>query len=76
MSLIFYSVFAVTFLMFRGARWFILLWIFSFLPVALVAHFYPSQNIFMYAAKIFGNPVNIEFGAGLALGLLCRRYDT
>ncbi|WP_165184029.1 acyltransferase family protein [Caulobacter soli] len=74
-ELVFYSAFALTFLLFPRARWLILIWIFSFIPVALFAHFHPADNPALYAAKIFGNPVNIEFGAGLALGLLCRRRD-
>jgi exopolysaccharide production protein ExoZ len=65
---IFYSLFAISFLGPRRLLLPIIAWIFS--PVFyLILYRVPSSEILASTISIFLNPVNIEFGAGLAIGL-------
>lgn len=68
-ELIFYAVFAATFLGRRGARWLLGGWVLSPLVLVPLGFTFDATTGWRQAVSIFANPVNLEFGAGVIVGL-------
>ncbi len=74
-ELVFYILFCLAFFTIRPARWILLLWVLSpFAYVATLGSWTATTGYIDTTASILFSSTNLEFGAGLIVGLLFVRF--